>query len=92
MIEAMACGTPVVASAHGSVPEVVDVGMTGYHDRAEDGLPALVPMALQLDRRAVREHAMERFDVRRMTDRYVELYREVILNDGPLAGAQSSGA
>jgi glycosyltransferase involved in cell wall biosynthesis len=75
MIEAMACGTPVVAVTIGSVPEVVDAGMTGYHAASLEDLPALVPQALALDRRRVRAHAESRFGHARMADRYLEIYR-----------------
>jgi glycosyltransferase involved in cell wall biosynthesis len=78
MIEAMACGTPVVAHRRGSVEEVVDDGITGFHASAMDALPELVPRALQLDRRTVRAHAQERFGFRRMVDDYLALYHQVI--------------
>ena len=74
MIEAMACGTPVVACRRGSVPEVVDPGKTGFYADSVDELAALVPSALQLDRRAVWEHARGRFNHFRMVDEYVEAF------------------
>ncbi|HYR59516.1 MAG TPA: glycosyltransferase family 4 protein, partial [Chthoniobacteraceae bacterium] len=77
MIEAMACGTPVVAHRRGSVEEVVDQGVTGFHSVAVDGLAEFVEPALRLDRRAVREHALRRFGYRTMVDRYVNLYRSL---------------
>lgn len=78
MIEAMACGTPVVAHRRGSVEEVVDPGLTGYHSGVMDALAELVPKALELDRRRVRQHAEARFGYRQMVDQYLELYRSVI--------------
>ena len=78
MIEAMACGTPVIAHRRGSVSEVVDDGITGFHAGVIDAMPDLVPRALELDRRAVREHAMQRFGFRRMVDDYLTLYRAMI--------------
>jgi glycosyltransferase involved in cell wall biosynthesis len=77
MIEAMACGTPVVARRRGSVEEIVDDGVTGFHSSIADSLAELVPRALELDRAAVREHARRRFDYRRMVDNYVALYQEL---------------
>jgi glycosyltransferase involved in cell wall biosynthesis len=77
MVEAMACGTPVVAVAVGSVPEVVDAGITGQHAPSVDDLPALVPRALALDRRTVRAHAQGRFGHGRMADRYLEIYETI---------------
>jgi glycosyltransferase involved in cell wall biosynthesis len=79
MIEAMACGTPVVARRRGSVEEIVDDGVTGFHASVIDSLAELVPRALELDRRAVREHARQRFDFHRMVDDYVALYRQLLL-------------
>jgi glycosyltransferase involved in cell wall biosynthesis len=78
MIEAMACGTPVVAHRRGSVAEVVDDGVTGYHSGALDGMADLVPHALGLDRAAVREHARGRFGFARMAENYEELYRALL--------------
>ncbi len=78
MIEAMACGTPVVAHRRGSVGEVVEDGVTGYAATSLDALPELVGPALQLDRRAVRERAEGRFGFQRMVDDYVALYRALL--------------
>jgi len=78
MIEAMACGTPVVAHRRGSVEEVVDDGVTGFHSGVIDGLAELVPRALALDRRQVRAHAEARFDFRAMVDAYLALYRGLL--------------
>ena len=78
MIEAMACGTPVVAHRRGSVAEVVDDGITGVHASVIDALAELVPKALELDRQQVRAHAESRFGFRAMTDSYLALYRQII--------------
>jgi glycosyltransferase involved in cell wall biosynthesis len=78
MIEAMACGTPVVAHRRGSVAEVVDDGVTGFHSGVIDGMSELVPKALELDRRSVRAHAEARFGHRQMTQEYVKLYRSLL--------------
>jgi glycosyltransferase involved in cell wall biosynthesis len=79
MIEAMACGTPVVAHRRGSVAEVIDDGITGFHAGVIDALAELVPRALELDRRQVRAHAESRFGHRAMVDAYVALYRRLIV-------------
>jgi glycosyltransferase involved in cell wall biosynthesis len=78
MIEAMACGTPVVAHRRGSVEEVIDDGVTGFHSGVLDGLADLVPGALQLDRRQVRARAEVRFSYQAMVDAYLELYRGIL--------------
>lgn len=78
MVEAMACGTPVVALERGAVPEVVDDGVTGFFTRDRDALPTLVERACELDRRRVRARAEARFGVAAMTDRYEAAYRHAL--------------
>ncbi len=77
MIEAMASGTPVVATSVGAVPEIVDVGATGVHAEGADALAAAVPAALDLDRRRVRAAAARRWSHRRMVDEYESIYERV---------------
>src|SRR6266478_2017502 len=74
MIEAMACGTPVIAFQRSSVEEVVDFGKTGFYADSMRALASFVPRALALDRRIVREHAKERFGHVRMVDEYLQAY------------------
>jgi len=78
MIEAMACGTPVVAHRRGSVEEVIDLGLTGFHAGVIDALAELVPQAIALDRQAVRAHAESRFGFRAMVDAYEAEYRALL--------------
>ena len=78
MIEAMACGVPVVAFKRGSVPEVIDTGITGYYCEEAGELPELVKQALLLDRKRIRQQAECRFSISRMTDDYVDLYHKII--------------
>jgi glycosyltransferase involved in cell wall biosynthesis len=78
MIEAMACGTPVIGVRRGSVAEVVDPGFTGYTAATPEGLADCVGPALALDRRTVRERGEARFGYREMVRGYVELYRHLI--------------
>lgn len=81
MIEAMACGTPVLAFRNGSVPEVIDDGVTGIVvDSVEEAISAL-PHVIALDRRKVRRRFEERFLVDRMAKKYVQLYQELIDRD-----------
>jgi glycosyltransferase involved in cell wall biosynthesis len=74
VIEAMACGTPVVAPRIGAVPELVEPGVGGYLAESVDGLAGLIPAALELDRERIRAQAIERFDFRRMVDDHERLY------------------
>lgn len=75
MIEAMACGTPVIAYRRGSVEEVVRDGVSGFIvDSQEGAVDALARLDL-LDRRAIRAYFEERFSVERMVDAYLDVYR-----------------
>src|SRR5215475_381156 len=78
MIEAMSCGTPVLAYRAGSVPEVIDEGVTGMIvDNIDQARIALVQVAA-LDRRKVRCRFEERFTARRMAKDYVRVYRGLL--------------
>ncbi len=79
MIEAMACGTPVIAFQRSSVEEVVDFGKTGFYAASLQALSLFVPRAMALDRRIIREHAKERFGHVRMVHEYLQVY-EALLN------------
>jgi glycosyltransferase involved in cell wall biosynthesis len=78
MVEAMACGTPVVALRAGSVPEVVADGLTGYICDRPGELPAAIRRAGALDPAACRQHVVERFDVPDMVQGYEAVYRRAI--------------
>jgi glycosyltransferase involved in cell wall biosynthesis len=77
MIEAMACGTPVIAYNRGSVPEVIENGVTGFVVEDEDEAIAAVPHALLLDRARIRARFEARFTARRMARDYVDLYEQL---------------
>ncbi|MBA2664315.1 MAG: glycosyltransferase family 4 protein [Bradymonadaceae bacterium] len=78
MIEAMACGTPVIARRCGSVPEVVDEGITGFVcDNDDEAVDAVARLAT-LSRRICREVFEERFTVSRMAQDYVRIYRHLL--------------
>jgi glycosyltransferase involved in cell wall biosynthesis len=82
MIEAMACGTPVLAFQNGSVREVIDDGVTGYVVKnVEEGILRMGSV-LALDRGRVRRRFEERFTATRMAKDYVRLYRRVISAEG----------
>lgn len=76
MIEAMACGTPVVAYGCGSVPEVIEDGVTGFIVSNEDEAVAAVARAATLNRREVRRRFDERFSATAMARRYADLYAD----------------
>jgi glycosyltransferase involved in cell wall biosynthesis len=84
MIEAMACGTPVIAWNRGSVPEVVDPGVTGFVvDSVEEAVSA-VSLIGNLDRRRIREVFDQRFTAARMARDYVAIYRRLLNGGDPL--------
>jgi glycosyltransferase involved in cell wall biosynthesis len=78
MIESMACGTPVIARRRGSVPEVVDEGVTGFVVDDVAGAIEAVSRVGGLDRRAVRARVAERFSRDRMVDDYLRVYERVL--------------
>jgi glycosyltransferase involved in cell wall biosynthesis len=78
MIEAMACGTPVIAWRNGSVPEVIEDGVTGFVvSSIEEAVEAVERMA-SLSRHACRRVFEERFDAARMARDYLEVYRRLV--------------
>ena len=80
MIEAMACGTPVLAFRCGAVPEIVEEGITGTIVETVEEAIAAIPRLLALDRRIVRLRFEERFSSARMSRDYVRLYRHLLQN------------
>jgi glycosyltransferase involved in cell wall biosynthesis len=96
MIEAMACGTPVIAYRCGSVPEVVEHGVNGFIVDDQESAARAVHQVEALDRARVRACFEQRFTVERMADDYLELYRALAHargNSQPAARAEhGSGA
>ncbi len=78
MIEAMACGTPVIARGRGSVPEVVEDGVTGFVVDDLAGALAAIPKAAGLDRAAIRARCAARFSRDRMVEDYLAVYRSKV--------------
>jgi glycosyltransferase involved in cell wall biosynthesis len=78
MIEAMACGTPVIAYRAGAVPEVIDEGVTGMVVENIDQARAALEQVASLDRHKVRRRFEERFTAHRMANDYVRVYRSVV--------------
>lgn len=82
MIEAMACGTPVIAFRAGSVPEVITDGVSGFIVDDMDGAVAAVHRLDELDRAGVRAAFEDRFTVDRMARDYLRVYEQLV-GDGP---------
>ncbi|MFL6724862.1 MAG: glycosyltransferase family 4 protein [Sphingomicrobium sp.] len=78
VVEAMACGTPVIAYRRGSMPELIDDGVTGYLVDNLDEAVAAIGRIDRIDRAACRKAVAERFTVDRMADRYLALYRQLL--------------
>jgi glycosyltransferase involved in cell wall biosynthesis len=78
MIEAMACGTPVLAFRCGSVPEIVEDRLTGRIVSSVDEAVQAIPELLALDRNAIRTRFEERFSSRRMASDYVKIYHSIL--------------
>jgi glycosyltransferase involved in cell wall biosynthesis len=81
MIEALACGTPVVAYARGSVPEVIHDGVAGFVVETADQAVAAVPRALALSREGCRAAFEDRFTASRMAAGYVRIYEKMITRE-----------
>lgn len=78
MIEAMACGTPVIACPNGAAPEIVDVGRTGFLCSDSADLVGAIHRVDELDRAACRAAVIQRFSTARMIDDHLALYREMV--------------
>jgi glycosyltransferase involved in cell wall biosynthesis len=78
VVEAMACGTPVIAHRRGSMPELVDDGVTGFLVDDVGGAAGAVGSVAALDRARIRAVAVRRFGRDRMIDEYLAVYRAVV--------------
>lgn len=78
MIESMVVGTPVIAMAMGSVPEVIVNGKTGWLGYSMEDCLAGIDKVAQIDRYACREHVLRNFTARRMVDGYEVIYKEIV--------------
>jgi glycosyltransferase involved in cell wall biosynthesis len=83
MIEAMACGIPVIAYGVGSVPEIIEDGVTGFIVDSEDAACAAVARVGELSRERIRARFEERFTAERMAEDYVALYRRFVAKARP---------
>ena len=84
MIEAFACGTPVVAYNRGSVSEIIEDGVTGFVVEDETSAVGAINHIAKLPRSAIRRRFEQRFTARKMAESYLSIYRRL--------GAQAQGA
>ncbi len=82
MIEAMACGTPVIAYRQGSIPEIIQDNVSGFVVDAIEGAVAAVRQVVSLDRAKVRAEFARRFTAERMARDYVGIYRRLLMLNG----------
>lgn len=80
MIESMATGTPVIAMNLGSVQEVIDHGKTGFVCQSHEEMAAMIPAALELNRRTCREYVKNKFSVNQMVNDYEAVYQKILDN------------
>jgi glycosyltransferase involved in cell wall biosynthesis len=86
MIEALACGTPVIAWRNGSVPEIIEHGVTGFVVESVEEAATCVKRISEINRAECRRRFEERFDSRRMARDYVDVYRHLIADSMARAG------
>lgn len=84
-MEALACGTPVIAFPSGALPEIVEHGVTGFLVSNVQEMAAAIPEAARLDREACREAARRRFSAAVMVERYLEVYQRLAGRRSPHA-------
>ncbi len=77
LVEAMLCGTPIVAMNVGAVPAIVEHSVSGYCATTKEEFCEAIPKAMQLDRARVREKALQRFSVEKMTEGYLAVYERL---------------
>lgn len=88
LIEAYACGTPVIAYRRGSIPEIIDHGVTGYICDTLDQMVDAVGQVPLIDRKQCRTAFDERFTADRMARDYVALYERLLLEDGAMQASR----
>lgn len=81
LIEAMACGTPVIGFNLGSIPEIVQHGKTGYVVETIEEMADAIKKIKSINRRHCRSYALENFSSEKMTDEYESLYAQLVRND-----------
>ena len=90
-IEALACGTPIVARRIGALPEIIRDGIDGFFGDDVTAMAFKVDRVGELDRAAIRVSVLERFSVEQMTDRYEAVYRKLLRDAGGASGNGDAG-
>src|SRR5690606_31130107 len=85
MIEAFACGTPVIAYRHGSIPEIMEHGVTGFVAEDQDQAIRAAQHICEISRAGCRQVFENRFTVAHMAENYLRVYRSAVC-DRPLPG------
>jgi glycosyltransferase involved in cell wall biosynthesis len=83
-IEAMACGTPIIARRIGALPEIIRDGVDGFFGDDPAAMAFVIDRVDELDRAAIRAAVLDRFSAARMTDAYLEVYRRMLVDDDRL--------
>jgi glycosyltransferase involved in cell wall biosynthesis len=78
LIEAMACGCPVVAFDKGAIPEIIENGKTGFVVQDVETMVEAIKSVEKIDRQYCRDYALEHFSAKKMADGYEEIYKEAI--------------
>lgn len=78
LIEAMACGTPVIGFDKGSIPEIIKNGETGFVVRDTEAMIDAVENIRSIDRKHCREYALQNFSAQKMADGYEEIYKKIV--------------
>jgi len=91
VVEAMACGTPVVAYDRGSMTELIDHATTGFVVANSDGALEALKLVHTLDRHEIRASIIERFSAKTMVEKYLSLYRTVLDEKAHTKGNEPSG-
>jgi glycosyltransferase involved in cell wall biosynthesis len=82
-MEALSCGTPVIAFPSGALPEIIEDGRTGFIVQNEQEMAAALTAVRYIDPEVCRQTARERFSAARMTRRYIDLYQKLAMEQAP---------
>ncbi len=81
VIEAMACGTPVIAFKEGSMPELIEQGKTGFVVNSQEGALRALKKIKRISREYCREYVKKNFPLKRMVNRYEQLYKKILRSE-----------